>query len=48
MNAQDRAVAEFFAGIGLMRIGLENACWRIALANDSACVNVNGRYAKLD
>jgi DNA (cytosine-5)-methyltransferase 1 len=34
MNAQDKTVAEFFAGIGLMRIGLENAGWRIALAND--------------
>jgi DNA (cytosine-5)-methyltransferase 1 len=27
-------IAEFFAGIGLMRIGLENAGWRIAFAND--------------
>ena len=27
-------VAEFFAGIGLMRIGLERAGWRIAFAND--------------
>jgi DNA (cytosine-5)-methyltransferase 1 len=26
--------AEFFAGIGLMRIGLERAGWRIAFAND--------------
>jgi DNA (cytosine-5)-methyltransferase 1 len=34
MNIQDKTVAEFFAGIGLMRIGLENAGWRIALAND--------------
>ena len=34
MNAQDKTVAEFFAGIGLMRIGLENAGWRIAFAND--------------
>jgi DNA (cytosine-5)-methyltransferase 1 len=33
-NAQDKSVAEFFAGIGLMRIGLENAGWRIAIAND--------------
>lgn len=30
----DKTVAEFFAGIGLMRIGLENAGWQIALAND--------------
>jgi DNA (cytosine-5)-methyltransferase 1 len=34
MNAPDKTFAEFFAGIGLMRIGLENAGWRIALAND--------------
>jgi DNA (cytosine-5)-methyltransferase 1 len=34
MNSQDKTVAEFFAGIGLMRIGLENAGWRIAFAND--------------
>jgi DNA (cytosine-5)-methyltransferase 1 len=26
--------AEFFAGIGLMRMGLERAGWRIAFAND--------------
>jgi site-specific DNA-cytosine methylase len=35
MNAQHKTFAEFFAGIGLMRIGLENAGWRIASANDS-------------
>jgi DNA (cytosine-5)-methyltransferase 1 len=34
MNEQDKTVAEFFAGIGLMRIGLENAGWHIAFAND--------------
>jgi DNA (cytosine-5)-methyltransferase 1 len=34
MSAQDKTIAEFFAGIGLMRIGLENAGWRIAFAND--------------
>ena len=34
MNAQDKTTAEFFAGIRLMRIGLENAGWRIAFAND--------------
>jgi DNA (cytosine-5)-methyltransferase 1 len=34
MDAPDKTVAEFFAGIGLMRIGLENAGWRISLAND--------------
>jgi len=30
----DRTVAEFFAGIGLMRIGLERAGWRVVWAND--------------
>ena len=30
----DRTFAEFFAGIGLMRIGLELGGWRIAFAND--------------
>lgn len=34
MNAPGMTIAEFFAGIGLMRIGLENAGWRIAFAND--------------
>jgi len=34
MSAQDKTVAEFFAGIGLMRIGLEKGGWRIAFAND--------------
>lgn len=29
-----RTVAEFFAGIGLMRLGLERAGWRIIWAND--------------
>ena len=30
----EKTIAEFFAGIGLMRIGLENADWRTAFAND--------------
>lgn len=30
----EKTFAEFFAGIGLMRIGLESAGWKIALAND--------------
>lgn len=30
----ERTVAEFFAGIGLMRIGLERAGWRVIFAND--------------
>ena len=29
-------VAEFFAGIGLMRLGLEKAGWRVDFANDIA------------
>jgi len=29
-----KSFAEFFAGIGLMRIGLERAGWRVAFAND--------------
>ncbi|MEI8341370.1 MAG: DNA (cytosine-5-)-methyltransferase [Verrucomicrobiota bacterium] len=31
---QQKTFAEFFAGIGLMRIGLERAGWKIAFAND--------------
>jgi len=30
----EKTVAEFFAGIGLMRIGLERAGWQIEFAND--------------
>jgi DNA (cytosine-5)-methyltransferase 1 len=30
----EKTFAEFFAGIGLMRIGLEQAGWRISFAND--------------
>lgn len=30
----EKTVAEFFAGIGLMRIGLERAGWRVSFAND--------------
>ena len=33
-DKDDRTVAEFFAGIGLMRIGLERAGWRVSFAND--------------
>jgi DNA (cytosine-5)-methyltransferase 1 len=33
-GAPDKTIAEFFAGIGLMRIGLEKAGWHFALAND--------------
>lgn len=30
----ERTVAEFFAGIGLVRLGLERAGWRVRFAND--------------
>jgi DNA (cytosine-5)-methyltransferase 1 len=30
----EKSFAEFFAGIGLMRIGLEHGGWNIAFAND--------------
>jgi DNA (cytosine-5)-methyltransferase 1 len=33
-RATERTVAEFFAGIGLMRLGLERAGWRTVFAND--------------
>lgn len=33
-SSNEQTFAEFFAGIGLMRIGLERAGWRIAFAND--------------
>ena len=33
-NGFGKNFAEFFAGIGLMRMGLERAGWRIAFAND--------------
>lgn len=32
--ASGKTVAEFFAGIGLMRMGLERAGWQVAFAND--------------
>jgi len=31
---QNKTVVEFFAGIGLMRAGLEQSGWQIKLAND--------------
>jgi DNA (cytosine-5)-methyltransferase 1 len=34
MTKEKRTVAEFFAGIGLMRMGLERAGWQIVWAND--------------
>lgn len=33
-NELQKTFAEFFAGIGLMRMGLERAGWRIVFAND--------------
>ena len=30
----ERTVVEFFAGIGLMRMGLEEAGWQVIWAND--------------
>ncbi|MFA6564124.1 MAG: DNA cytosine methyltransferase [Verrucomicrobiia bacterium] len=33
-DTPEKDFAEFFAGIGLMRMGLERAGWRIAFAND--------------
>ena len=33
-TATGKTFAEFFAGIGLMRMGLERAGWRVAFAND--------------
>ncbi|MBS1687051.1 MAG: DNA (cytosine-5-)-methyltransferase [Bacteroidetes bacterium] len=35
-NKHEKTVAEFFAGIGLMRIGLEKAGWQTIFANDIA------------
>lgn len=35
-SLENRNVAEFFAGIGLMRLGLEQAGWSVAVANDIA------------
>ena len=34
MKQPEKNFAEFFAGIGLMRIGLERGGWNIAFAND--------------
>ena len=41
---QQKTVAEFFAGIGLMRLGLEKAGWSVAFANDIA-VDKHSMYA---
>ena len=34
MTGPQKTIAEFFAGIGLMRIGLEKAGWNVDFAND--------------
>lgn len=41
MNTKSKSVAEFFAGIGLMRIGLEKAGWNTVWANDIDSDKVN-------
>jgi DNA (cytosine-5)-methyltransferase 1 len=41
---QERIFAELFAGIGLMRLGLERQGWRIAFAND-ICTEKYEMYA---
>lgn len=41
---QQRTFAEFFAGVGLMRLGLERQGWKIAFAND-ICTNKYEMYA---
>lgn len=33
-DRREKTLAEFFAGIGLMRMGLERQGWRVALAHD--------------
>ena len=33
-TTKTKKVAEFFAGIGLMRVGLEQSGWTTVLAND--------------
>jgi DNA (cytosine-5)-methyltransferase 1 len=40
-----KTCAEFFAGIGLMRMGLEKAGWRVGFAND-ICENKKEMYEK--
>jgi DNA (cytosine-5)-methyltransferase 1 len=41
---EDRGFAEFFAGIGLMRLGLECAGWQVRFAND-ICKDKYAMYA---
>jgi len=37
MKTETKTVAEFFAGIGLMRMGLDGAGWSTVWANDIEC-----------
>jgi DNA (cytosine-5)-methyltransferase 1 len=34
MTRRDRTVAEFFSGIGLVRVAFDNCGWRTSYAND--------------
>lgn len=46
-----KAVAEFFAGIGLMRMGLEREGWRVTFANDhdeGKCALYRGHFGAAD
>ena len=45
MRNVDRTVAEYFAGIGLFRMGLESSDWKCVWAND-ICVNKAETYRK--
>lgn len=38
-----KTVAEFFAGIGLMRLGLEREGWSVVFANDIASIGESKR-----
>ena len=40
-----KTFAEFFAGIGLMRVGLEREGWKIAFANETSVKRATEMYA---
>jgi len=42
----ERTVAEYFAGIGLMRLGLDQAGWTTVFANDMKKLKVNVNYLR--
>lgn len=51
MSFEKKTVAEFFAGIGLMRMGLEQAGWRVVWANDIDADKMNmyrGHFSDAD